>query len=110
MKNFSCGKRIKELRLSRKLSQEQLALNAGITPVYLGLLERDQKNPTVFVIEKICNALGIGLNDFFSEAEIDKANEIKLDSLIKCRLLNMSDNEKKALLKIMDSVIDFKYK
>ena len=106
MKNFSCGKRIKELRVKHKLSQERLALNAGITPVYLGLLERDQKNATVVVIEKICNALGIGLSEFFSE---NKDNDVSFDALIKCRLFDMSEKEKNELLRIIDNIIDFKY-
>lgn len=48
----------------RGLSQEQLALASGITTTYLGLLERNLKNPTIKVIEQICNALQISLQDF----------------------------------------------
>ena len=64
--NFNIGKRIHELRIDSGLSQEKLALRAEITTTYLGLLERNLKNPTVKVIEQICNQLNISLNDFFS--------------------------------------------
>lgn len=45
--NFNIGKRIHELRINSGLSQEKLALRANITTTYLGLLERNLKNPTV---------------------------------------------------------------
>ena len=51
--NFNIGKRIHELRVNSGLSQEKLALRAEITTTYLGLLERNLKNPTLKVIEHI---------------------------------------------------------
>ena len=53
--NFNIGDRIHELRIKSGLSQEKLALRAEITTTYLGLSERNLKNPTVKVIEQICN-------------------------------------------------------
>ena len=64
---FDCGKRLKELRTQRGISQEDLALSAEITTSYLGMIERGEKNPTVKVIEKLCVALGISLGAFFAE-------------------------------------------
>ena len=63
-KPFDIGQRIHELRTNRRLSQEQLALRSNITPTYLGLIERNLKNPTLKVIEQLCNALNISLADF----------------------------------------------
>ena len=76
--NFSIGNRIRELRNQKHLSQEQLALSAEITTAYLGQIERNEKNPTVAVVAKLCGALGIELSDFFSQKEMPQ-NE--LDSL-----------------------------
>ena len=59
--NFSIGNRIRELRNQKHLSQEQLALSAEITTAYLGQIERNEKNPTVAVVAKLCGALGIEL-------------------------------------------------
>lgn len=63
--NFNIGQRIHELRINSGLSQEKLALRANITTTYMGLLERNLKNPTVKVIEQICNQLNISLSEFF---------------------------------------------
>ena len=61
--NFSIGNRIRELRNQKHLSQEQLALSAEITTAYLGQIERNEKNPTVAVVAKLCGALGIELSN-----------------------------------------------
>ncbi len=47
------GKNIRNLRLKRKMTQEQVAEMAGINPKYLGEIERGEKNPTVVVIQKL---------------------------------------------------------
>lgn len=62
--NFNTEDRIHELRIQQGLSQEQLALRSEITTTYLGLIERNMKNPTVKIIEQICRSLNIGLADF----------------------------------------------
>lgn len=54
--------------MERGLSQEDVALKAGITPAYLGQVERGLKNPTVLIVERICTALNISLAAFFSTA------------------------------------------
>ena len=54
---FDFGQRLRFLRMQRSLSQEELALTAGITPAYLGMVERGEKNPTLITIEKLCCAL-----------------------------------------------------
>lgn len=59
------GKRLKYLRELQNLSQEEVAMKANITRAYLGQIERGEKNPTVTMVSKICNALEITLEDFF---------------------------------------------
>ena len=59
------GNRIRQHRNHLGLSQEKLALNAGLTVSFLGDIERGQKKPTVESLEKILNALHISFSDFF---------------------------------------------
>ncbi|MBF7081734.1 helix-turn-helix transcriptional regulator [Desulfallas sp. Bu1-1] len=58
MKGF-VGENIKHYRIQRGLSQKEAALLAGITPSYWGYLERSQKNPSINLIEKVADVLGI---------------------------------------------------
>ncbi|MCM1578505.1 MAG: helix-turn-helix domain-containing protein [Ruminococcus sp.] len=48
------------------MSQEQVALEAEITTTYYGLVERDEKSPTVRMLERICRALDYPISELFS--------------------------------------------
>jgi transcriptional regulator with XRE-family HTH domain len=47
------------------LSQEALAVDAGIDRTYVSRLERNLENPTVAVLERLANALHCGIGEFF---------------------------------------------
>jgi transcriptional regulator with XRE-family HTH domain len=57
------GKRVKEERLKRGLSQEKLAERAKIHRTYVGMIERAEKNITLTNIEKFSRALGLKIKD-----------------------------------------------
>lgn len=65
--------RIRRLRKQRDISQEELALRAGINTVYFGQIERGQKCPTVDTLYKIAMGLEVPLPDLlrFDMAESD---------------------------------------
>ena len=100
-RNFSCGERIKELRVERSLSQERLALNAGITPAYLGLVERGKRNATVATVERICMALNISLAEFFSVADSCAPVEDDIGKQILYQISGLSEDEKLAFLQLV---------
>ncbi len=60
------GKRVKEIRTLRGLSQEQLAHLANVHRTYIGMIERAEKNITLINIEKIANALNIPINELLN--------------------------------------------
>lgn len=49
-------------RKELKLTQEELALRAGLTRQYIGLVEKHQKTPSVKVLVALCDALGLVVN------------------------------------------------
>lgn len=55
--------RIKKLRSAKGLSQEALALAAGINPAYLGHVERCLKCPTIDTLNKIAAAFQMTLSE-----------------------------------------------
>lgn len=59
------GKRIRELRNSQKISQEQLALKADIDRTYMTGVENGRRNVSIILIDKIIKALEISYEDFF---------------------------------------------
>lgn len=61
------GQRVREKRIKLRLSQEKLAEKAGVHRTYIGMIERAEKNITLKNIEKVTNALGLKLSDFFKD-------------------------------------------
>lgn len=59
------GKRIREIRLSKKISQEDCALNCDLHRTYFGSVERGERNISIINLNKICLSLDISLKDFF---------------------------------------------
>nr|QJS05475.1 transcriptional regulator, XRE-family [Psychrobacter sp.] len=55
------GKRVREVRKARGISQEKLAEMAGIDRSYMGNVERGEKNITLKKIYEICDALQIDI-------------------------------------------------
>lgn len=67
MDNKICEK-IKYFRTKQGLSQEKLALKAGINPAFLGHLERGLKSPTMTTLDKIIEALNVSYSQFFDDS------------------------------------------
>ena len=68
------GLRIRAIRKSRNLSQEQLAELCNLHPTYIGQLERGEKNATIESICKISNAFHMSLEKLFEGIEIKETN------------------------------------
>ena len=63
------GMRIKYLRTLRKWSQEDLALESNINKNYICDLENGRRNPTVEILERLCQAFGITFSELFKGIE-----------------------------------------
>ncbi|WP_352288789.1 helix-turn-helix transcriptional regulator [Psychrobacter sp. GW64-MNA-CIBAN-0177] len=57
------GKRVREMRKSKGISQERLAEMAGIDRSYMGNIERGEKNITLKKAYEICDALDVEIQD-----------------------------------------------
>ena len=66
------ARNIRRIRVRRGLSQEGLAAEAGIDRTYVSQLERELKNPTVSLLEKIAGALTCDIREFFDPANVAK--------------------------------------
>lgn len=53
------GKKLKEIRERRNLSQEEVANASGISITYYAGIERGEENPTYAVLESLCKMLKI---------------------------------------------------
>lgn len=53
------GLNVRRLREERGWSQERLAFEADLHRTYVSDMERGNRNPTVIVLQKLANALGV---------------------------------------------------
>lgn len=60
------GQAVREARAAAGLTQEELADRSGLDRSYMGGVERGERNPTLSVIEKIAEGLGLPLAELFS--------------------------------------------
>lgn len=63
------GKNLKHYRTRAGFSQEGLAFECGLHRTYVSGVERGIRNPTVTVLERLANALGIPTSKLLEEVE-----------------------------------------
>nr|WP_325241937.1 helix-turn-helix transcriptional regulator [uncultured Oscillibacter sp.] len=96
--------RIKFLRLSKSMSQEELALRANLNPAYFGHIERGLKCPTIDTLYKVSTALEVSLSELLSDEAIPigpVGQERKFYELI----ARIPENKRKQVLKILEDLI-----
>lgn len=59
---------VRRHRLALGLSQEELAERAGVHRTYVGMLERSEKNVTIYNIERIADALRVSPDELLKKA------------------------------------------
>jgi len=64
--NMDIGSKLKEIRVERGLTQEELADRAELSKGFISQVERDLTSPSIATLEDILICLGTDINDFFS--------------------------------------------
>lgn len=59
------GRRIRHLRRERGVTQERLAIAAGLNRAYVGYIERAERQPSVWTVARIARALDVDLPECF---------------------------------------------
>lgn len=100
------GKRIRELRKQKGLSQEELGWKSELHFTYIGGVERGEKNCSIITLEKIAKGLEININDLFDTP----SNKIDINKLKKeiNNKINLLSPQALIALKEMLKFIDIK--
>jgi transcriptional regulator with XRE-family HTH domain len=61
------GERLKRLRMTNSLTQEELASRADLTKGYISQLENDATSPSIATLKDILDVVGVSMQEFFSE-------------------------------------------
>ena len=66
---MTLGDELRNARQEANMTQEQLAFAAGIDRTYVSQLENDHKSPTVDILFRLCDALGITASGLLARVE-----------------------------------------
>lgn len=69
------GRRIRELRKERHLSMKELCARAQLSVAMLSHIERNETNPSLKMLEKICGGLGVEMANLFPTQAADASGE-----------------------------------
>ena len=66
------GNKLRELRIAKNLTQEELADRAELSKGFISQVERDLTSPSIATLVDILQCLGTDLKDFFSDTSGDE--------------------------------------
>lgn len=100
------GKKIKEIRESRRETQQQFAEVVGLEPTTIGLIETGKRTISFKTLERIATRLGVGYYELF-DFDIENNHPQLIRSIEK--ELNKFDNKTlKLILSILKLITEFK--
>ncbi|NLK28148.1 MAG: cupin domain-containing protein [Clostridiales bacterium] len=101
---MNIGNKIKELRIQKSLTQEELADRAELSKGFISQLERDLASPSIATLVDILQCLGTNLEEFFSgtssEQVVFKKNDyfVKYDAELKNEVKWIIPNAQKNIM------------
>lgn len=63
------GDELRKAREAANLTQEQLSFAAEIDRTYVSQLENNKKSPTINVLFRICDSLGVSASEVIAQVE-----------------------------------------
>ncbi len=100
------GNNIKNIRVSKQISQEKLALNAGISTTNLRQIEKGVANPTIQTLSLLSNQLDVSLVDIlYSNPEEMK----EIETLYKL-LQMLPQQQEAAIMNMIQTIINLLFK
>ena len=102
------GSRIKQLRITRNMSQEELALTINMHPSYLGSVERGEKCPTIETIYKISAGLKTPIHELLDIDSELVPTEREAVQRIASALSKLTDEEAVKVAEVVEKILAIK--
>lgn len=99
---MSFGKRLIEVRKSKKFSQDDVAKKVGVHGAVIGRYERDEVKPSIETATQIANALEVSLDYLVGSTEVllDKSIINRIQAIQK-----LSEEDKGHLYALLDAFL-----
>lgn len=89
------GKRVRELRKNKKMTQETLAELVDIDYKNIGKIETGQNYPSAKTLEKIAESLGVKEKELFEFSHLQETTDLENDIL---KIFGTLDKEKQKII------------
>ncbi len=99
----SIGKYIRKFRLARKLRQEELAEQTGLSTNYIGMIERGEKVPSLESFIAIANVLDVSADMLLCDV-IHTGYEVK-SSLLTEKMKNLQPEDRSRIYDVIDTML-----
>ena len=96
--------RIKQYRIQRDWTEYQLAAASGLRQSTISSWYRKNLLPSLASLEKICDAFGITLAEFFMTAEEESITNTVLQKKILKEVGQLNEEQQKAILKLLKTI------
>lgn len=100
------GKRLKELRISMGLSQEEFAYRCNMQASHIGQIERGQKSPTLDTLEKLSKGLDTTVSELTNYSKKINISDDSTINKINSYLYKLDEKQKKQVLNIIKTFFD----
>lgn len=101
------GKRIRELRNNKNLSQDALAKKAGVPQSSLSAFENGKNIFNIEKVGKIADSLGISLDDLFHDYLLRYSDNVNNETYYDVKLKDLLYTLEEQQLVAFDNFIDF---
>lgn len=106
MENKSFQDVFKELRIEKKLSQDKIAEELDVSPALVSKWERNVSTPAPEMLEYIADYFNVSVDYLIGRSKYKNLehNNSELDNLLYSKAKELSDNDKKAVLGVINAI------
>lgn len=97
------GKNIRQFRIEKKMSQEDLAEKAGLSSNYIGMIERGEKIPSLTTFINILNSLGVSADMILTDV-LNTGYMVK-NSMLNEKIEKLTPQDRVKIYEVIDILI-----
>jgi transcriptional regulator with XRE-family HTH domain len=100
------GRRIRTLRKSKGWTQEELGASCSTNYKYIGAIERGEENPSLSVLQKIAEGLGVEISELFRDHHEERdPGKIRKEIVETVNRIGKEEEEKlRLIVRILDAL------
>ena len=99
------GRRIKEERKARHLTQQELAEGAGLDTAHLSRIEGGKTVPSINMVKKLADALGLPISRLFDRIPSREIPDYGWAGKMGAMVKEMSPKQREKVLRVLKSIV-----